>query len=105
MPKGKTPPMTAPGMTDITEARMRLIAREACFYCYGRKVHEHQAKRLSVVSTVRMDRWRKDFASGIFRMDRGAVIVHIKGLDELRWFWPTVDAAVAAYDISRPDQA
>jgi len=42
---------------------MRLVALEACFYCYGRKTHDHEPMGLTVVSTVRMDRLRVDYAN------------------------------------------
>lgn len=97
MSKGKTPAI--PARTDITEARLKMIARDACFYCYGRKIHDHDPRGLTVVATEKLDVVRKDVATALFRMDRGAVIVMIKGIDQLRWFWPTVDSARAAYDI------
>ena len=101
MAKGNTP--TVHAATSATQARMRIIAQDACLYCRGDVAHMHQPPGLRVIDTVRIDVAKKDRAVALFRMNRGAVIVVIKGIEQARWFWPTIEAGQAVYADYSPE--
>lgn len=97
--KPKSQTINRLSLTDITEARMKNLAREACLNCAGEIEHDkHRPIRSQhVVRIVEFDKKRPDMAWGLFQMTRGATIVNIDGLEERRWFWPTLDAAKTIY--------